>query len=40
MPKPSKLQDILKNGGTKNVLIVLITIILIVILLIGKPSKY
>jgi len=40
MPKPAKLQNILKNGRTKNVLIVLITIILIVILSIGKPSKH
>jgi len=40
MPKLAKLQNILKSSGTKSVLTVLITIALIAIVSIGKPSKY
>ena len=40
MLKPAKLQNTLKNSGAKNILTVLITIILIVIIPIGKPLKY
>jgi len=40
MPKPAESQNILKNSRTKSVLIVLITIALIAIVSIGKPSKY
>ena len=40
MPKLAKLQNILKSSGTKSILTVLITIALIAIVPIGKPSKH
>ena len=40
MLKLAESKNTLKNGGAKNVLTVLITIVLIVTILIGKPSKH